>query len=173
MSLIFWFSSVPSSLNKHTLATSTNGQSVAFIEHILKNKPFWNGEQQKGSVSGNSFPVSFPSCAIIINDAAGPFRFASFTCTKKERTKERKKERKKERTKKRKNERKKERTKERTKERKNERKKETTNEKRKNKRKKERKRERTNERKNEREVIGRSVFIAGKKCERNGRVLPR
>ena len=28
-------------------------------------------------------------------------------------------------------------------------------------------------RKNEREVIGRSVFIAGKKCERNGRVLPR
>ena len=126
MSLIFWFSSVPSSLNKHTLATSTNGQSVAFIEHILKNKPFWNGEQQKGSVSGNSFPVSFPSCAIIINDAAGPFRFASFTCTKKERTKERKKERKKERTKKRKNERKKkeqkkerkkERTKERTKER--------------------------------------------------------
>ena len=153
MSLIFWFSSVPSSLNKHTLATSTNGQSVAFIEHILKNKPFWNGEQQKGSVSGNSFPVSFPSCAIIINDAAGPFRFASFTCTKKERTKERKKERK------------------------NERKKERTNEKRKNKRKKERKkerkRERTNERKNEREVIGRSVFIAGKKCERNGRVLPR
>ena len=122
MSLIFWFSSVPSSLNKHTLATSTNGQSVAFIEHILKNKPFWNGEQQKGSVSGNSFPVSFPSCAIIINDAAGPF--ASFTCTKKERTKERKKER-------------------------------------------------TNEIKNEREVIGRSVFIAGKKCERNGRVLPR
>ena len=153
MSLIFWFSSVPSSLNKHTLATSTNGQSVAFIEHILKNKPFWNGEQQKGSVSGNSFPVSFPSCAIIINDAAGPFRFASFTCTKKERTKERKKERKKERTKKRKNERKK---KEQKKERKTE-----------------RKRERTNERKNEREVIGRSVFIAGKKCERNGRVLPR
>ena len=125
MSLIFWFSSVPSSLNKHTLATSTNGQSVAFIEHILKNKPFWNGEQQKGSVSGNSFPVSFPSCAIIINDAAGPFRFASFTCTKKERTKERKKERKKERTKKRKNERKKkEQKKERKKERKNERKKE-------------------------------------------------
>ena len=126
MSLIFWFSSVPSSLNKHTLATSTNGQSVAFIEHILKNKPFWNGEQQKGSVSGNSFPVSFPSCAIIINDAAGPFRFASFTCTKKERTKERKKERK------------------------NERKKERTNEKRKNKRKKERKKERKNERKKER-----------------------
>ena len=126
MSLIFWFSSVPSSLNKHTLATSTNGQSVAFIEHILKNKPFWNGEQQKGSVSGNSFPVSFPSCAIIINDAAGPFRFASFTCTKKERTKERKKERK------------------------NERKKERTNEKRKNKRKKERKKEREKERTKER-----------------------
>ena len=141
MSLIFWFSSVPSSLNKHTLATSTNGQSVAFIEHILKNKPFWNGEQQKGSVSGNSFPVSFPSCAIIINDAAGPFRFASFTCTKKERTKERKKERK------------------------NERKKERTNEKRKNKRKKERKKEREKERTKERtkeRLLGGVFLLQGK-----------